>query len=203
MNLINKGVAAALVLLLSSVASAAETAPQDLVMKTTEHVMTVLNRDKAELEKDSTRIYSLINEYVLPHFDFERISKWVLGKYWRRADVASREQFTAEFRTLLVRTYGKALLEYSEQKIEFLPMRGKEGDTEVTVRSEIEQPGAFPIPIDYDLHLKDGVWKVYDVKIDSISLVANYRSTFGSEISKGGLDTLINNLAKRNKEAAS
>ncbi len=181
--------------------SASVTPPQELIESTSNQVLDVLRKDKEDLAQNPAKMYDLINQLVIPHFDFERISRWVLGKYWRRASTDEQKRFVDEFRTLLVRTYGKALLEYTDYKINYLPIRQRVGDTEVTVRSEVEQPGSFPIPVDYDVYLKDGAWKVYDVKIDSISLVANYRTTFGNEISRTDIKSMIDGLAKRNQEA--
>jgi phospholipid transport system substrate-binding protein len=128
------------------------------------------------------------------------MSSWVLGKYWRTATPAQRDRFTQEFRTLLVRTYAKSLSEYTDNKITYLPMRGSPQQSEVKVRTEVEQPGGFPIPIDYDLYRKGDDWKVYDVTIDGVSLVTNYRTTFANQIREDGLDKLIATLADRNQQ---
>ena len=141
-----------------------------------------------------------MNTIVLPHFDFRKMSSWVLGKNWRKANKEQKQKFTDQFSRLLVRTYSKALHDNSDKKIEFLPIRGKAKKDEVVIRTEIPQKGGFPIPIDYKMHLKKGEWKVYDVVIDSLSLVANYRTSFNQEIKKSGIDNLIAKLADRNKE---
>ena len=116
---------------------------------------------------------------MLPHIDFQRMSKWVLGKHWRRANIEQREQFVNEFRQLILRTYSTALLEFSEQKVNVLPVRAAADAREVTVRTEIQAQQGPVIPIAYDLYLdKNQQWKVYDLSIDGISLVSNYRSSF-------------------------
>jgi phospholipid transport system substrate-binding protein len=144
----------------------------------------------------------VVEEYILPHFDFERMSQLVLGKNWRNANPEERQQFVEEFRLLLVRTYATAMLKYSDQKISYLPDRGKPGEGDVVVQTEIEQPGGPPIPIDYSLHRKGDAWKVYDVKIDNVSLVVNYRGTFAGEIRNGGsVGALISKLRERNQQA--
>ena len=173
--------------------------PQELVQDTTDRLLQAIQAEKAVIEKDPNRIYRLVEEIALPHFDFERISRWVLAKNWRKATPEQRQRFLEEFTALLVRTYATALAEYKGQKVTMQPVRMKPDDTQVKVRAEVEQPGAFPIPIDYRMHLTDGEWKVYDVAIDDISLVANYRTTFANEISSGGIDNLIATLATRNK----
>jgi len=177
--------------------------PQQLVEKTAQKVLDRLKQDREKIKTDPSFIHGLVDEYVLPHFDFERMSMWVLGKHWRTANAAQRERFVGEFRMLLVRTYATSLAEFTDQKLSYLPMRGSEAEGDVTVRSEVEQPGGFPIPINYKLHKKGDVWKVYDVTIDDISLIANYRTSFNREIREMGLDKLIKTLADRNQQATS
>jgi phospholipid transport system substrate-binding protein len=186
--------------LLASPSLWAAQSPQDLVQQTAEQMLNKLRTERQVIEQHPGRIYELVNEIVLPHFDFERMSSWVLGKYWRTATPAQRDRFTQEFRTLLVRTYAKSLSEYTDNKITYLPMRGSPQQSEVKVRTEVEQPGGFPIPIDYDLYRKGDDWKVYDVTIDGVSLVTNYRTTFANQIREDGLDKLIATLADRNQQ---
>lgn len=181
-------------------AQAAQQGPQELVESTADTVLKKLKEQREELEKNPSGIYDLVNQYILPHFDFERMSRWVLGRYWRQATPEQQDRFVKEFRTLLVRTYATSLLEYVDQKIVYLPMRGDPASGEVTVRSEVQQPGGFPIPVTYDLYKNDGEWKVYDVAIDNVSLVANYRASFGREVRQKGLDSLIEQLAERNRQ---
>jgi len=172
--------------------------PQALVIATTDKVLAKLDTEQAQIKKNPKHIYNLIDDFVLPHFDFERMSRWVLGKYWRKASKSQQARFLNEFRTLLVRTYASSLLEFSSQKIVYLPFRGEIEKQDVTIRSEVDQPGSFPIPINYRLHVKDGKWLVYDVTIDDISLIANYRTSFSTEIRKNGIDKLISQLADKN-----
>lgn len=181
--------------------SQAPQAPLELVKSTADEVLGKLRQDRALLQQDPGRIYDLVNQYILPHFDFERMSQWVLGRYWRQVTPEQRERFIKEFRTLLVRTYASSLLEYVDQKITYAPLRAAPDATEVVVRSEVEQPGGFPIPVTYSLYKPNGAWKVYDVTIDNVSLVANYRTSFANEIRQGGIDQLIDKLAKRNQQS--
>ncbi len=123
----------------------------------------------------------------------------MLGKHWRRANAEEREAFTSAFRQLLVRTYTTALLNYSGQEINYLPVRAMAGADEVTVHTEVSSAGATPVPINYKLYLVEDEWKVFDVVIDGISLVSNYRSTFSSEIRRRKLAGLIKRLEARNE----
>ena len=172
---------------------------QQLVVDTTEKTMAKLRQEEQTVRKDPERLFAIVDEMVLPHFDFEKMSSWVLGKYWRQATPAQKERFAKEFQKLLVRTYSNALLEALGKKINFLPQKStKEDATEVTVRTEVEQQGGFPIPIDYKMYIKNGEWKVYDVVIDNLSLVSNYRTSFSQEIKKSGIDKLIDSIAEKN-----
>lgn len=182
--------------------SAGETAAHDLVRTTSVEVQKVLQQRYDELEKQPGQIYEVVEQYILPHFDFERMSQLVLGKNWRAASPEERRQFVDEFRLLLVRTYATAMLKYSDQKINYLPYRGKTQDSKVVVQTEVETAGGQPIPIDYMLYRKGDEWKVYDVKIDNVSLVVNYRGTFSTEIrTVGSVSGLIDKLHERNQRA--
>lgn len=175
--------------------------PDTLVRDTSERVIERLRAEREHVEKDSQRLYHLVDELILPHFDFVRMSKWVLGKNWRTATVEQRDLFVKEFRILLVRTYSKALIENLDRKIIYQPLRAAPGAEDVTVYTEVPQDGSFPIAITYSMYLTEGEWKVYDVNIDGISLVANYRTTFANEIKQKGLDVLIKTLRERNIQA--
>ena len=176
-------------------------APQDLVADTTDKITSVLRIEQDKIKANPNRLYEVVDEVVLPHFDFNRMSSWVLGKYWRKANEKEREQFTQEFRVLLVRTYAKALNDNYDKKIDMLPVVMRKEGKEATVKTEVKQEAGFPIPIDYKMYIKDDAWKVYDVSVDGISLVANYRTSFAKEIRKDGLPKLIATLADRNKQA--
>jgi len=176
-------------------------APEDLVAKTTDEITSALRAEQDKIKASPKRLYEIVSEVVLPHFDFERMSRWALGKYWRKATVSERTQFIQEFRALLVRTYAKALNDNYDQKIDMLPVRMRKGGKEATVRTEVQQSAGFPIPIDYKMYIKGDAWKIYDVSVDAISLVANYRTSFSKEIRKNGIPKLIARLADRNKQA--
>ena len=192
-----------LCLLLAGIESAVFAAqnPQQLVQDTTKKITSTLAAEQDAIAKNPARLYEIVDEVVLPHFDFERMSSWVLGKYWRTASEDERRKFTGEFRDLLVRTYAKALNDNYNKAIDILPMREKAGGNEVIVRTEVQQDSGFPIPIDYKMYLKGDTWKVYDVSVDNISLVTNYRTSFAQEIRSDGLPKLIERLAQRNRDA--
>ena len=189
-------------LLIAGPVMAAAQAPQALVEETSKLMLGKLKEEAAVIKAEPGRIYELVNQIVLPHFDFEYMSQMVLAKYWQRATPAQKKAFAEEFRTLLVRTYATSLNQYTDQKLTFKPFRPEARPELATVHSEVAQPGGFPIPIDYRLRQDGGQWKVFDVVIDGVSLVTNYRSSFAKEVRDGGLDGLVKTLADRNKQVS-
>lgn len=175
--------------------------PQEQVKLVAEQVLGTLEREGDALTQDPGRIYKLVDEVLLEHMDFERMSRWVLGKHWKSATPEQQTRFVGEFRRLLVRTYATALASYGGQQVRYLPQREGGSASEVTVRTEIRQPAGPPIAVNYSLYLHEGGWKAYDVQIDGISLIANYRASFATEVRKGGLEALIQSLAARNRDA--
>lgn len=184
----------------TSGAAAAAMSPRDMVIDTSQKMLAALKANKEILKQNPQRVYQLVSEIVLPHFDFTTMSKWVLGKNWRKLSPEQQQRFVTEFRTLLVRTYAVSLAEYKNEKLNYLPMPAPAAAAQdVTVRTEVVRGGSATIPINYSLRLINGEWKVYDVVIDGVSLVVNYRTSFASQIREGGIDKLINQLAARNK----
>lgn len=173
-----------------------------LVTQTADKIQTQLRAERDVVTKNPKRVYELVEQIVLPNFDFSAMSASVLGKHWRGASDDQKKRFTQEFKLLLVRTYAKALVDNMDRKITTQPLRAAAGATDVTVRTEIPQQGGFPLPINYSMELKDGAWKVYDVDIDGISMVKNYRTTFANEVKQGNVDDLIKKLNQRNQQAA-
>jgi phospholipid transport system substrate-binding protein len=180
-------------------AAMAETAPDELVKKTADEVLTIIKQDKEIRDGNIAKITAVAEEKILPNFNFDRTSRMVLGKHWRTASPTQKEEFKKQFRDLLIRTYASALSKYQNQTIEFKPLRMQPGDKEVTVRSEILQPGGQPIAVDYSLEKTPESWKVYDIVIEGVSLVTNYRGQFAEEVKRTGLDGLIQKLSEKNK----
>ncbi|MDH3688047.1 MAG: ABC transporter substrate-binding protein [Gammaproteobacteria bacterium] len=175
--------------------------PDQLVRETTEKVIAELERNREEYMGDGGKLYALVNDMVLPYFDFERMSRLVLGKHWRGASASQQEQFVDEFKALLVRTYATALLGYTGQEIVYKPVRFNEDDIKVVVKTELQPGGGPNVPLHYSLRKSDdGSWKVFDINIDGISLVTNYRSAYAQVVRTKGLNALIESLAERNKE---
>lgn len=176
-----------------------EQAPDVLMQEVTNQVLMIIRQDKAIQAGDSKRILALVEDKVLPHFNFRRMTMLAVGRDWRQANPQQQAQLTEGFRTLLVRTYSNALAQYRDQTIEFKPSRLDPADTNTRIRMEIRQPGTQPILIDYMLEKTPDGWKVFDVIVAGVSLVTNYRSTFTNEIRAGGIDGLIRSIEAKNK----
>ncbi len=171
---------------------------QSTVKDTSEKVIARVKTEREVLRANPLRLHKLVDELIFPNFDFLRISRWVLGKHWQGASPQQKARFIEEFRKLLIRTYAMALLEYADRTIKYLPVHAAPNDKTVTVKTEVEQVGSTPVPINYRMHIKDNGWKVYDVSVNGVSLISTYRSAFASEIRQSGLDALINSLASKN-----
>jgi len=182
-----------------NVSLAAELSADELVKRTADDVLNTIKSDKDIQAGDQKKIFALAEEKILPNFDFDRVCRMVLGKNWRSATPEQQAAFQKEFRTLLLRTYATALGNYKDQVIEYKPMRAEAGAKNVSVKTQILQPGGQPISVDYSLVKAENGWKVYDIVIESVSLVTNYRSQFSSEIRQNGLDSLNKKLADKNK----
>lgn len=168
--------------------------PDQLVKQTTQEVLGRLRDQQAEVKKDPTIAYGIVREVVLPHFDFPLISRFVLGRNWNTATPQQRKAFMDAFKTLLIRTYGTSLAEYSGQQVQYLPMQSDTANGRVIVRTKILQPDGPPIPMDYRLHKTDEGWKVFDVIVEGASYVQTYRSEYSSVVASKGMDGLIQQL---------
>lgn len=181
---------------------AQEVAPDELVRKNTTEVLAAIKADKDLAAGDPAKVEKLANEKILPYFNFQRMTQLAVGRAWREATDAQKTALTNEFRRLLVRTYSASLSQFKNQTIDVRPLKAAAADTEVVVKTAVNQPGGQPIPIDYSMEKTKEGWKVYDVLIDGVSLVTNYRSSFATEIKNGGIDGLAKSLADRNAKNA-
>ena len=189
-------------LILGTPAVRAAVTPEQLVQQTTNQILETIKAHREVYAKHHDKLYQLAEEKVLPYFDFVRMSQWVLGRNWRTASQEQRTRFVTLFRDLLVRTYSTALLQYTDQKIIYLPVNAAPGSTQMLVRTEVQQSGGAPdIPIYYSFYKnRSGDWKVYDVSIDGVSLVTNYRSVYAEKIRREGMDALLDSLSARDAQ---
>jgi phospholipid transport system substrate-binding protein len=176
-------------------------APDALVKQTADDVLTIVKNDKDIQAGNQQKLFAVVEEKILPNFDFDRVCRMVLGKNWKSASPEQQALFQKEFRSLLLRTYATALGKYRDQVIEYRPMQTDASEKNVTVKTQIIQKGGQPIAVDYSLVKGPAGWKVYDITIESVSLVTNYRSQFSSEIRQNGLDSLNKKLADKNAAA--
>jgi len=181
-------------------ARAQEMMPPDVLVKqVTLEVVDLIAKDKEIRGGNRAKLIGLINEKVLPHFNFVAMSALAMGQSWNKASPEQKKRVTDEFKTLLVRTYASALASYSDQKFDFRPLRAKPTDTDVVVHVRVLQPGTQPVPIDYSMEKTAAGWKVYDVMVGGVSLVANYRTEFNATVRESGIEGLIRNLQAKNR----
>ena len=173
--------------------------PNEVVKETAEGVISHIESNRSILEANPEKIYDMVNELVIPRFDFISMSKWVLGKHWKTASETQRLKFITQFKALLVRTYARALLEYSGQSIKYYPVEQNPQSNLAVVRTELVSSSSAQLPILYRMHQKNEEWKVVDVAVDGVSLVTTYRGSFATQIKKNGFDSLLNELSKKNE----
>jgi phospholipid transport system substrate-binding protein len=187
-------------LVVAAPARAQETAAPDVLVKSvTDAVTDIVRKDKDIQAGNNKKAMGLIDAQVLPHFNFTHMTALAVARGWRLATPEQQKSLVEEFRTLLVRTYSKALTEYKNQTISFLPFKMNAGDTDAKVRTQVLQAGAKPIPLDYYLEKVGQAWQVYDIEVSGVSLVTAYRGEFATEISGGGIDGLIKALQAKNR----
>jgi len=191
-----------LIIAITSPLAIAAQSPDAVVKETSSGVISRIESDRAALEANPEQVYDLVNELVVPHFDFISMSRWVLGKSWKTASAEQRTDFVEQFKTLLVRTYARALLEYSGQEVKYFPVEQKPNSKLAIVKTELTSEGSQPFPIAYRMHQKSEAWKVIDVAVDGVSLISTYRGSFTSQIKKEGIDSLIQKLVDKNDRLA-
>jgi phospholipid transport system substrate-binding protein len=182
----------------------AQEAPDALIRRVTQEVMDIARNDPAIQAGDRRRIYAVVESKILPHLDFQRGTALTMGRSWREATPEQREKLAAEFRNLLLHTYAGAMSQIKDQTMTFRPLRMDPSDTDVEVRSEVRMSRRpEPIEVSYRLRKTAAGWKIYDVNVMGAWLSESYRSTFASEINKGGVDGLIHTLEEKNRQLAS
>ncbi|MDP1613538.1 MAG: ABC transporter substrate-binding protein [Sulfuritalea sp.] len=187
-------------LIIAATAMAQEVAPDVLIKTVSEEVLDIVRKDKEIQSGNTKKAIDLVEAKVLPHFNFTRMTQLAVARNWRQASAAQRQVLIGEFRTLMVRTYSKALTEYKNQTIAYKPFVLKPGETDVRVRTEIKQAGAGKnIGLDYFLEKQSAGWKVYDIEVGGVSMVTTYRESFSTEVANTGIDGLVKSLQAKNK----
>ena len=172
--------------------------PEDVILSTVDNVIERITAEREMLDAQPDTVYDLINDLIIPVFDFTNMSRWILGKYWKQASEEQRNVFTAEFKDLLVRTYAKAVLGFSNERVELLSTQTNPKNNMVKVNTEIISDAGVT-PVNYYMHISDGSWKVVNVAFEGISLVETYRKSFASVIRNDGLESLIQQLVDKNE----
>jgi len=181
-----------------SMAAVAESSKPDQVLEANvNQVITTLQEDNGAIRQQPEKLQSVVNEMVLPLIDFEAMSKLTLAKYWKKATPEQKTSFVEAYRKMLVRTYSNSLTEYAGQTVRFFPERTRLDGKYAEVYSQLVPGGGQPNrDIKYSMRVSDGRWQVYDITIDGLSFIKNYRTSFGKEISTNGLDALIQRLQR-------
>jgi len=180
--------------------------PQPIIAETIDKLIHRLEEHRDQIKQDESIAYRISDELIAPHIDFPRIARLVIGKYWRDATDAQRQRLIEESRTLLIRSYVTAMASYADDIIAnkdgvyYHPSRYKAGDRKASVRATIRIEGGQTIDVQYQVYLKDGEWKIYDIRIEGISLAVTYRTSFGETIKRDGLKNFIEQLAERNRK---
>jgi phospholipid transport system substrate-binding protein len=199
---VRRGLLRAVVVVLAALAApalAAEQAPDELVRSVADDVLKVIQQDRDLRAGSQSKMADVMEEKIVPHFDFQRMTRLAVGRSWRQATPEQQQRLVDEFRVLLVRSYSTAYTAYRDIDIEVKPVKLQPTDEDVQVRTVIKVPGGGPsVNVDYSMFKASTAWKVYDVTVDGISLVTTYRSTFAEQVSKGGIDALIKALADMN-----
>lgn len=192
-------VASSLVGFAGSAMAQASESPEVLIQRVAAELIEAIKSDAALRNGDQTRVIALVDNRLLPHVNFTRMTAASVGRFWRQATPEQKQKLQAEFKTLLVRTYSGALSQVKDQTLVVKPLRANPGDTEVIVRSELRTPGRDPVQLDYRVEKTETGWKVYDLNVLGVWLVETYRGQFAQEINAKGLDGLIAALAQRNR----
>jgi phospholipid transport system substrate-binding protein len=183
-------------------ARAAEPGPEALAKSVTDEVLAIVRADKEIQSGNRKKVLELVESRIVPHFNFTRMTQLAMGRNWRQASAEQQKLLVDEFRMLLVRTYTAAFTQYRNETVEYRPTRMKPGDTDVVVQSYINRPGGQPVAVNYGMEKTRDGWKVYNVTVEGVSLVENYRNTFNAEIQKSGVEGLIRTLSERNRTLA-
>lgn len=193
---------AALFSLFMTASQAAEPeAGRKLVERVSNQILGEIAENRALYVESSSALHDVVDEVILPHFDFQKMSKLVMVRYWRKMAAEQQQRFEKEFRGLMVRIYAKALLEYTDQEISYLPTRVNKSRDRIIVRTKISQSSGGGIAMDYHLHLAGESWKIFDIRVEGVSLLKSYKDRFSRQAKAEGVAAVIEELISRNKKA--
>ena len=178
-------------------AGASQLGPQELMNDVSKRMFAALDSNRAAIRKDPEKVYPLVDQILLPNFDTEEAARLVLAKYWRDATPEQRRRFVSALYKALLHTYGGALADFTSERLKILPYKPDPATPDkATVRTEVTRSSGTVVPVDYRMHRTDAGWKAYDVVIEGISYVRNYRTDLGAEADQKGLEEVITRLEK-------
>lgn len=205
-HLVSRSLLSLLGLLAVAAAPAAETVPgpepQALIEVTARRMLESLDADRDAARKDPKRVQALVDEILLPHFDTDYSARLVLGRHWRNATPEQRRRFVGAFYRSLLRNYGSALAEFTADRLVVLPFRGDLSNGQATIRTEVKRSDGTRVPVNYTMRATPAGWKAWDVTIEGISYVRNFRNDVGAEVDQRGLDAVIERLERENRDGA-
>lgn len=172
--------------------------PRELMEGVAQSLLDELEANREALRKDPAALRGVVDRHLLPHFDTDYAGQLVLGKHWRQATPAQRKRFVDAFYQSLMRNYGEALLEFTADRMKILPFKGDPNASSATVRTEVRRDNGTMVPVNYSLRKTPSGWKAWDVTIEGISYVKNYRNDIGAEVAQKGLDAVIQRLEAQN-----
>ncbi|MFM7067341.1 MAG: phospholipid-binding protein MlaC [Gammaproteobacteria bacterium] len=176
-------------------APAAATAdPQAIITELANRLAKEVDEQRPALKKDPRRIYAMVDALLLPRFDLEYAGRLVMGTHYRTATPEQRDRFIRALYRSLLKTYGAAVLDFSPERMKVLPYRPESSPDTATVRTEIRRDDGTRIPVNYILRRTPEGWKAWDVVIEGISYVRNFRKDLGAEIERRGLEAVIQRL---------
>jgi phospholipid transport system substrate-binding protein len=168
--------------------------PQQVIEKTARQMLEALDADREAYRKDPKKVDALVDRIVLPHFDSQLAAQLVLGKHWRTATADQRRRFVDAFYHSLLNKYGAALASFTSNNLVMLPFRGDLSTGSATVKTMVTTSDGTQVPVNYSMHSTAEGWKAWDVTIEGISYIKNFKTDFGAEIDQKGLDAVIDRL---------
>ena len=189
------------ILLASSMCMSAfadERTPEQIVEQTSSEILQIINEQSERIKTEEGYVNQVIDDLVLPVIDLQSMGKLILGKHWKTASDEQRQQFIEQFKAMLIRTYAKSIADYGHAKVTVLPSQTEQKKKRHRVKSELDLGTGTPLQVDYVFRRKDDSWKVFDLVVDGLSLIQNFRTSFSQEISETSLDALIERLKNTN-----
>jgi phospholipid transport system substrate-binding protein len=181
---------------------AAQEQPSEVINSAANDMLKALEGHRAAYRHDPAKVQTLVDQYLLPHFDTQFAAELVLGRAWRTATPQQRQRFVDAFYHSMLNNYGSALVDFKSNMLKVYPTHYPPGTQNSVVRTEVMRSNGSPVSVIYYLHMTPQGWKAWDVHIDGISYVMSYRQDFQSQIAQQGLDAVINRLEHGEKPAA-